>query len=69
METNKMITEAIGSTVVKSAPVGSVALASAWGVSLSDLTLITAVFVGIAQIIYSLMSTWVTWRNRGKDER
>lgn len=68
METNKMITEAIGSTVVKSAPVGSVALASAWGVSLSDWTLITAVLVGIAQIIYTLMSAWVTWRNRDRGE-
>lgn len=68
METNKMITEAIGGTVVKSAPVGSVALASAWGVSLSDWTLITATLVGIAQIIYTLMSAWVKWRNRDKRE-
>lgn len=67
METNKIITEAIGSTVVKSAPVGSVALATAWGVSLSDWTLITAVFVGIAQIIYTLISAWVKWRNRDKE--
>ena len=68
METNKMITEAIGSTVVKRAPLGSVALASAWGVPLSDWTLITAVFVGIAQIIYTLMSAWVKWRNRDRRE-
>ena len=63
-----MITEAIGSTVVKSAPVGSVALATVWGVSLSDWTLITAVLVGIAQIIYTLISAWVKWRNRDKRE-
>ena len=68
METREMITEAVGRTVIKSAPVGSVALATAWGVSLSDWTLITAVFVGVAQIIYTLMSTWVKWRNRDKRE-
>ena len=69
METNKMITEAIASTVAKSAPVGSVALATAWGVSLSDWTLITAVLVGVAQIIYTLISAWVKWRNRDRGER
>lgn len=68
METNKMITEAIGSTVVKSAPVGSVALATAWGVSLADWTLIIAILVGVAQIIYTLISAWVKWRNRDKRE-
>ena len=67
METNKMITEAIGSTVVKSAPVGSVALATAWGVSLADWTLIIAILVGVSQIIYTLISAWVKWRNRDKE--
>ena len=68
METNKMITEAIGSTMVKTAPVGSVALATAWGVSLADWTLIIAILVGVAQIIYTLISAWVKWRNRDKRE-
>lgn len=64
MDTNKMINEAIGSTVVKSAPVGSVALATLWGIALSDWTLIIAILVGVCQIVYTLMATWVKWKNR-----
>lgn len=69
MEAKRMINDAIGSTVIKSAPVGSVALAGMWGVALSDWTMITAILVGVAQIIYTLVATWVRWKNRNnKDE-
>ncbi len=64
METKDMINEAIGSTVLKSAPVGSVALATMWGIALSDWTMIIAITVGVCQIIYTLVATWVKWRNR-----
>lgn len=64
METKQMINNAIGSTVVKSAPVGSVALATMWGITLSDWTLIIAIIVGVCQILYTIMATWVKWKNR-----
>lgn len=66
MEMNKMINEAIGSTVVKSAPVGSVALATAWGIALSDWTMIIAILVGVAQIIYTCTSIYMKWKYRDK---
>lgn len=66
METKQMFNEAIGSTVVKSAPVGSVALATMWGITLSDWTMIIAILVGVAQIIYTLMAMWVKWKYRDK---
>lgn len=60
----KMINEAIGSTVVKSAPVGSVALATAWGIALSDWTMIIAILVGVAQIIHTCVGIWLKWKHR-----
>lgn len=64
MELNKMINEVVGSTVIKSAPVGSIALATAWGFALSDWTMIIAILVGVCQIIYTITATVVKWRNR-----
>lgn len=66
MDTSKMINEALGSAVLKSTPVGSVALASAWGIALSDWTMIIAILVGVAQIIYTITSTVIKWRNRNR---
>lgn len=66
MEINKMINEAIGSTVLKSAPVGSVALATAWGIALSDWTMIIAILVGFAQIVYTCTGIYMKWKYRDK---
>jgi len=66
MEIKQMMNEAIGSAVLKSTPVGSIALASAWGIALSDWTMIIAILVGVAQIIYTVTSTVIKWRNRNR---
>lgn len=66
METTKMMNEAIGSAVLKSTPVGSVALASLWGIALSDWTMIIAILVGVVQIIYTVTATVIKWRNRNR---
>ena len=66
METKQMMNEAIGSAVLKSTPVGSVALAGAWGIALSDWTMIIAILVGVVQIIYTVTATVIKWRNRNR---
>lgn len=48
METNKMIIEALGSTVLKSA------LATAWGTPLADWITIISIFVGLALTVGQL---------------
>lgn len=66
METKKMVNEALGSAVLKSAPVGGVGVAALWGVALADWTLIIACLVGLAQLIHSLYSTYLKWKNRNQ---
>ena len=66
METKQMINEALGGAVLKSAPTGAVAIAAVWGVALADWTMIVAITVGVMQIIYTGISTYVKWSNRNK---
>lgn len=66
MEPKKMINEAVGSAVLKTTPVGGVAVASLWGFALADWTLILACVVALVQIISALVGIWLKVRNRDK---